>query len=340
VPAARGGQAGSVPSTAPPARFATVLGLAAVALVVALHWVLPVIDPATGRVTTATAAAVVLAAPLALLAAGVGGLALPVVARPALPFAVVAVPLIDGAVRLLWLPVALVLLDLARPALVRLHARWRGAELVATAGVAVLADLAGLGVATVAAVWLAAFQTGLMVRVGTLSRLRPVHGLTVAAAGAVVGACGLLLTALGADGAGGGASAAGPQLTPSATVLLGWTAAQLGLALAARPIVDRWTAGAPVAGGLAWLAPRLVTVYLWHLPAVALVAVVAVRVAGYAPPSPFGPQWRADLPWWLLSAAVGLALAVHLIGRVGTALPRTHRLTGSSTLQAHGRLKA
>lgn len=334
-------------STAPPARFATVLGLAAVALVVTLHWVLPVTDPATGRVTTATAAAVVLAAPLALLAtgiAGAGGLA--AITRPALPFAVVAVPLIGGAARLLWLPCALVLLTVARPALVRLHARWRGAELVATASVAVLADAAGLWVLTVAAVWLAAYQAGVMVRAGTLGRLRPVHGLTVSAAGAVVAACGLLLTALSGDGL--GASAAGAQPTPSAPVLLGCAAVQLGLALAARPLIDRWTAGAPVAGGLAWLAPRLVTVYLWHLPAVALVAVAAVRVAGYAPPATYGEQWRSDLPWWLLSAAVVLAVAVRLIGllrrarmpRVGTALPRTHGLTGSSTLQAHGRLKA
>ena len=336
MPAAPGGQAGSVPSTAPPARFATVLGLAAVALVVALHWALPVIDPATGRVTTASAAAVVLAAPLALLAAGIAGSGgLPALARAAVPFAVVALPLIDGAARLLWLPVALLLGELARGTLRRLHARWRGAELVATASAAVLLDAAGWWTPTVAACWLAAYQTGVLVRAGTLDRLRPVHGLAVAAAGATVGACGLVLAALG-----GVASTAGPQVTPSATVLLGFTAAQLGLALAARPLIDRWTAGAPVAGGLAWLAPRLVTVYLWHLPAVALVAVVAVRVAGYAPPPVYGEQWRSDLPWWLLSAAVVLATVVRLIGRVGTALPRTHGLTGSSTLQSHGRLEA
>lgn len=184
------------------------LGLAAVTLLVALHWVLPVTDPATGRVTTASAA--------------------------------------------------------------------------------VLVDTAGWWVPTVAACWLAAYQTGVLVRSGTVDRLRPAHGL----------------------------------------------------ALAARPLIDRWTAGDPVAGGLSWLAPRLVTVYLWHLPAVALVAVVAVRVTGYAPPAGFGGQWRADLPWWLLNAAVVLAAVVRLIGSVGTALPRTHGLTGSSTLQSHGRLEA
>ncbi|MBB5790551.1 hypothetical protein [Jiangella mangrovi] len=323
-----------MPSTAPPARFATVLGLAAVALVVALHWVLPVTDPGTGRVTTAPAAAVVLAAPLALLAAGIAGVGgVAALARPALPFAVVAVPLIDGAARLLWLPVALLLGELARGTLLRLHLRWRGAELVATAAAAVLFDAAGWWVATVAACWLAAYQSGLLVRAGTVDRLRPVHGLAVAAAGATVAACGLVLAALGPG-------PAGPQPTPSAPVLLGFVAAQLGLALAARPLIDRWTAGAPVAGGLAWLAPRLATVYLWHLPAVALVAVVTVRVAGYTPPAGFGPQWRSDLPWWLLSAAVALVAAVRLIGRVGTALPRTHGLTGSSTLQSHGRLEA
>ncbi|WP_158602802.1 hypothetical protein [Jiangella rhizosphaerae] len=321
-----------MPSTAPPARFAAVLGLAAVALVVALHWVLPVTDPQTGRVTTAAAAAVVLAAPLALLAAGIAGLGgLPVVARAALPFAVVAVPLIDGAARLLWLPAALVILTAARRTLFRLHARWRGAELAAAAAAAMLADLAGSAVAVVAAVWLADYQTGVMIRAGTLGRLRPRHALMVAAAGATVGACGLVLSAL-PD------AEAGP--VPSATVLLGSTAAQLGLALAARPLADRWTAGAPVAGGLAWLAPRLVTVYLWQLPAVALVAAVAVRVAGYVPPTAFDERWRSDLPWWLLCSAAALAVAVHLIGRVGTAPPRTHRVTGSSTLQAHGRLEA
>lgn len=336
MPEARADQAGRVLSTAAPARFATVLGLAAVALVVTLHWVLPVTDPATGRVTTATAAAVVLAAPLALLAAGIAGVGgLPAIVRPALPFAVVALPLIDGAARLLWLPCALALLNVARPALVRLHARWRGLELVATAAVAVLADPAGWWVLTVAACWLAAYQTGVLVRAGTVDRLRPAHGLVVSMAGVTVGACGLLLVALA-----GSAGWTQAERTPSAAVLLGFTTAQLGLALAARPLIDRWTAGAPVAGGLAWLAPRLMTGYLWHLPAVALVAVIAVRVAGYAPPVTYGEQWRSDLPWWLLSAAVVLATVVHLIGRVGTALPRTHGLTGSSTLQAHGRLEA
>ncbi|PZF79883.1 hypothetical protein [Jiangella anatolica] len=317
------------------ARFATALGLAAVALVVALHWVLPVADPVTGAVTAAPAAAVVLAAPLALLAAGAGGTGgagLSRLARAGLPFAVVAVPLIDGAARLLWLPAALAVLAVARPALLRLHMRWRGAELAAVAGAALLAGLAEpAGPAVVAAVWLAAYQTGVLVRAGTLDRLRPVHALTVAAAGTTVGVCGLVLAAL-SHGDGGA--------LPSASVLLGFTAAQLGLALAARPLIDRWTAGAPVAGGLAWLAPRLVTVYLWQLPAVALVAVVAVRVAGYVPPSSFDQQWRADLPWWLVCCAAALGAAVHLIGRVGTALPRTHRVTGSSTLQAHGRLEA
>ncbi|WP_116952367.1 hypothetical protein [Jiangella endophytica] len=326
-----------MPSTAPPARFATVLGLAAVALVVALHWVLPVTDPQSGRVTAASAAAVVLAAPLALLAAGIAGSGgLPLLARAAVPFAVVAVPLIDGAARLLWLPAALAVLTTARPALVRLHARGRGAELAATAAAAMLADLAGSPVAVVAAVWLAAYQTGVLVRAGTLDRLRPGHALTVAAAGATVGAAGVLAAALGGSGWGGGG--AGP--VPSATVLLGCTAAQLGLALAARPLLDRWTAGAPVTAGLAWLGPRLVAVYLWQLPAVALVAAVAVRVAGYAPPTAFDARWRSDLPWWLLCAAVALTTAVHLIGRVGTAPPRTHRVTGSSTLQSHGRLEA
>ncbi|TDD68180.1 hypothetical protein E1262_16435 [Jiangella aurantiaca] len=321
-----------MPSTAPPARFATVLGLAAVALVVALHWVLPVTDPQTGRVTTASAAAVVLAAPLALLAAGISGIGgLPVLARAALPFAVVAVPLIDGAARLLWLPAALAVLTVARRTLVRLHARWRGAELAATAAAAMLADLVGSPVAAVAAVWLAAYQTGVMVRAGTLDRLRPRHALTVAVAGAAVSAAGLLASAL---------SGAGAAPLPSGAVLLACAAAQLGLALAARPLADRWTAGAPVARGLAWLAPRLVTVYLWQLPAVALVAAVAVRVSGYVPPTAFDQRWRSDLPWWLLCSAAALAAAVHLIGQVGTAPPRTHRVSGSSTLQSHGRLEA
>lgn len=332
MPAAAGDQAGTVPSTAPPARFATVLGLAAVALVAALHWVLPVTDPQTGRVTTAAAAALVLAAPLALFAAGIAGCGGPAaIARPALPFAVVALPLIDGAARLLWLPAALAALTLLRPALARLHARWRGAELAAIAVAALLADLAVAPVAVVAAVWLAAYQAGLLVRAGALDRLRPRHALMVAAAGATAGACGLVLAAF---------SGRDPGALPSASVLLGCTAAQLGLALAARPPIDRWTSGAPVAAGLAWLAPRLVTVHLWQLPAVALVAAVAVRVAGYVPPETFDARWRSDLPWWLLCSAAALATAVRLIGRVGTALPRTHGLTGSSTLQAHGRLEA
>ncbi|TDE02189.1 hypothetical protein [Jiangella asiatica] len=332
---------------APRDGFADVVGVAAAAMLVAVHWLGP--QPAgSGTVAAAGPVAIVLTAPLAFVSAAAGrtatvrrlseqarGLAALVV-----PFAAIALPLIEGAARLLWLPAALLLVTSMAPALRRLHRRWRGVEVVGLAGVAAAADVVGLGVEGyggevvggfgVLAAWVAAYQAGVLIAAGRQDRVRPSAALGLAAAGGCVVAVTLVLGAL-----------AGTDHTtdlPSAALVLAATAAQVGLALAVRPLIRRWAAPVTVGGGLAWVARRLPAVQLWHLPAAAAVAGAAGRLGT-----------GDDLGARLVATATVLAVLVQVAGRiervvagtaVGTTPRRSHRLTGSSTLAATGKVEA
>lgn len=102
-----------------------------------------------------------------------------------------------------------------------------------------------------------------------------------------------------------------------ATVAL--TVAELGLVLAMRPMISRWATTPVVARGLALVHGRLLTIYLWHLPALVLVSAAnqaaarVAAVAGHQTPGPLDPGQHPQ--WWLAALVVVLAGLVRAFGR-------------------------
>ncbi|WP_026875373.1 hypothetical protein [Jiangella gansuensis] len=381
------GPAATLPGADPaaPARdaFAEVLAVSAVAVLVALHW-LRALSVDGAAPVAADATTITLTAPLAFAAAGAHAAAGSPAAGAsggwhdgsgrrrllgqarrlivvAVPFAAVALPVVDGAGRLLWAPAALLLTAAMAPALRQLHRRWRGLEIVGLAAVAVAVDVVRFGTVArfgetagqlgetagrfadtlggigVLAGWVVAHQAGMLAGSGGLDRLRTRAALGLAVAGGAAVAVTLAVGALAASD-----RAVSP--VPSAGLLLAATAGLVGLALAARPLIRRWAAPFTVRRGLTWLSRRLPAVYLWHLPAAVAVAGVSTRL-GYRPPPPFSAAWYDDAPWRLLAAGVVLAALVHVTGRierlaVGTTPLPSHQVTGSSTLTATGKVEA
>lgn len=223
---------------------------------------------------------------------------------------------------LLWFLVVLVLLTALTPVLVRLADRFRGAEVAALAVGAVLVDVLRFGMGwelvgylNAVLVWAAVYAIGVHHAHGRLRRLTGVRALLIGIAG---------LVALGL------AVAAGPyppamiglpgttvsNMNPPSAALLALAVAQVGLLLAVRPALERLVARRPMAAIVDRCAPHTMTVYLWHTPAVVLVAaaVVALRLEA---PEVGSPGWWLQLPVWFLAAGIVLVACVGLFGALG-----------------------
>ncbi|MFW6090904.1 MAG: acyltransferase family protein [Actinomycetota bacterium] len=224
---------------------------------------------------------------------------------------------------LLWFLALYVLVTALTPALVRLHRRWRGLEIVALACGAVAVDVLrfavlggvdAVGYANVVFVWVAAYLAGVAYAAGSLRWVRGAGALAVAGAG-------LAGTAL--------AVAAGPypssmigmpgapmsNMNPPTAVLLAIALLQLGLALALRPVIQRWTARSPVRSTIDWLSVRLMTIYLWHIPALIAVTGVTVVGLGWSTPDLLSAEWRREMPIWIAAVTFTLLGLIRLFDR-------------------------
>jgi hypothetical protein len=226
--------------------------------------------------------------------------------------------------RLLWFLALYVLITALTPVLIRLHHRLRGVEIGFLAAGALLVDIVrfgfldgseAVGYLNVAFVWISCYQLGILYSCGRLRRLHGLRALSVAAAG-------LTATAV--------CVAAGPypgsmigmpgeplsNMNPPTFALLTVTALQLGLVMALRPAIERWAAYPPVAGGIRWLSARLMTIYVWHMPALIFVGGVSAVGFGWATPALLSADWRQAMPLWLASLTLVLALFVRLCSRI------------------------
>src|SRR5690606_1721584 len=86
------------------------------------------------------------------------------------------------------------------------------------------------------------------------------------------------------------------------------------LALALRPAVLRWTESETVRRTVARLSARVMTAYVWHTPALVLVAGVTLLGLGWGTPHPFSAAWYAGLPLWRTVLGAVLAALVRLLG--------------------------
>lgn len=358
------------PATAAPTRsrdpFVDTLRVAAIGLVVAQHWLMPVIraDGAGGLVTgnaLNTPGAWIVTwisqvMPLVFFAGGAAavystrsrgtaGLGPAWVAHrigrlvaPVLPLAVIWTPLpplligagvpasaVDTGSRLvgglLWFLALYTVVVAATPLLLRWHARWRGAEIGVLAAAAVAVDVLrfstgveALGYANLVFVWFTVYLVGVSYAEGRLAAVRGSVAWSIAAIGFAATA---VAVAVGpyAPSMIGMPGAPLSNMNPPTAVLLSLAVGQLGLALALRDRIVTWAAMPEVARGISAASERLMTIYVWHTPALVAVAGVAVLGFDWSTPAPFGADWRHAMPIWLAALAVVLTVAVRAFGR-------------------------
>jgi hypothetical protein len=89
---------------------------------------------------------------------------------------------------------------------------------------------------------------------------------------------------------------------------------QIGLVLIAQPLLSRMSQLAPVRRPVAALSAVLMTVYLWHMPAVALLVLANERILGPLPSRPDAAWWWGR-PLWLCAVLVLLAGFVAVASR-------------------------
>ncbi len=224
---------------------------------------------------------------------------------------------------LLWFLALYSLVTVLAPLLVRLADRARGADVALLAAGAVGVDLArftlgmadALAYANVLLVWVAVHQVGVHYAAGRLWWLRGSWALVVAFGGFAVVAVAVGLGPYPPSMVGMPGDAIS-NMGPPTAVLLALAAGQLGLALALRPAALRWSDRPAVSAVVDRLSGVVMTAYVWHTPALALVGGVALLALGRSTPEPFSAEWYQGLPLWLGALAVVLTLAVRVLGRV------------------------
>lgn len=225
----------------------------------------------------------------------------------------------------LWFLAVYVAVVAVAPSMVRAQQRW-GAAVVCTLGAAVAAvdiarwwfDVPFVGWANLGLVWLFAHQLGIAWRHGTIGAW-PRHRH---AALALAGFAGLLaLTQLAGypDSMVGGVGEARSNTFPPSLALVVLAVWQFGLLLALRPAVDRWLARPRAWAAVITANGMAMTLYLWHLTALVIVA-AAVLPTGLLPqPATGSAAWWALRPVWIVLLGIALVPLVALFGRVETA---------------------
>ncbi len=212
----------------------------------------------------------------------------------------------------LWFLAAYVLVVVATPVLVAAHDRlgwWVPAMLIAGA---VVVDLSryGFGVdafgfLNVAFVWLAVHQIGFLYGTGAIRRSHAAGMIAVGAVTAVVlvyvGPYSLNMTGVFA--------AETSNVAPPTLVLAALGAVQIGVAMLLRDRISAWWDRPGPARMLDRVSPQLMTVYLWHMLPITVVAGVVVYGLGINTPDPMTGLW---LLWGVLGVAVLLPMVLPL----------------------------
>jgi fucose 4-O-acetylase-like acetyltransferase len=247
------------------------------------------------------------------------------------------------ALQLWFLPVYLLLIALT-PALHAAHRRWGLAVpavmLLGVAGVDACllgAGLSAIGYANYLLVWGSMHQWGFAWQDGTLAsrgpgrrRWRP---WALAAGGAAGLGCLLAWSPFPVNmvgTTGGGVN----NTVPPSVALLAFAAVQAGLLIAAEPAGSRLLAGAPrVWRCVSWLNDRVLTVYLWHMVPVVVVAVALYPSGILAQPVIGSAGWWALRPAWIAALAVVLAPVALGLARFERPLHRPPAMRPASAPQ-------
>ncbi|WP_114853674.1 acyltransferase [Brachybacterium sp. YJGR34] len=204
------------------------------------------------------------------------------------------------------------------PALLGAHERAPLATLLALASGAVAVDvlartsgIGAIGYANLALVWLALQQLGFFLAEGRLEAVAP-RWRALGGAGAIA----LLVVAVGAG-------AYSPDLIanmnpPTAALLLLGAAQTAALSLLRAPLAV-WSRRPRVAAFTEFVTARSMTMYLWNLPVLLVMAGASVLLAtstGRALPAPSSGAWWLTRPLWIALALALTAAAGLLLGRL------------------------
>ncbi|HEY1574063.1 MAG TPA: acyltransferase [Pseudonocardiaceae bacterium] len=230
------------------------------------------------------------------------------------------VALASGIVgQLLWFLAVYVLTVVAVP----LTHRW-GLPMVAVLGVAALGvdalrfdGLPLVGYVNELLVWLAISRLGAAY---ASNQLRPSRAVAMGVAG-FAGTALLILFGHYPDSMVGLPGQAVSNMAPATTCLLTLGIGQIGVLLALREPILRWAVRPGQARLLTAVGRRCMTVYLWHMPALVVVAGVAVLGFGYATPPPGSPMWLVVTPLWIAALTATLSVLVRIFGRFETVAP-------------------
>ncbi|WP_157530424.1 acyltransferase family protein [Microtetraspora niveoalba] len=219
--------------------------------------------------------------------------------------------------QLLWFLAVYLLAVVATPYLTRMRA---GLVLPVMAAGAVLVDVvrfSGLeqaGYLNVLFVWLAVHQVGFLYAEGRLEWLSGRRALALAAAG--FGMVAGLVAAGPYPASMIGMPGAVSNMAPPSACMLALFAGQLGLAMLLRPALNRLCRTPLTDSLLTVLAPRMMTLYLWHMTALVTVAGIVLVGFGADMPDAGTSSWWARLPLWLAALTVVLLALVGLFGRL------------------------
>jgi len=220
----------------------------------------------------------------------------------------------------LWFLAVYVLVVALAPTMISLHERFGGRVLLGLAGAAVVVDILriafevpAVGFLNFACVWLFAHQLGFFYADGTLTRIsRRVF------AGGAAGALALLAILTGSGiyspSMVGMVTERASNNSPPSICLIVLTVWLVCAAMLARPAITRW-----LQRPRAWMAvvaanSMIMTVFLWHLTAL-LVAALVLLPNGFPQPRGGTALWWTWRPAWIGALSLILAVFVVVFGR-------------------------
>lgn len=227
----------------------------------------------------------------------------------------------------LWFLAVYVIVVAAAPAMLSLHRRFGLRVPLLLVSAAALVDVARIGFdvpvigwLNFAFVWLLPHQLGFFYADGSLLR----GGRRVAAllaGGGLTAAAMLVASGVYSPSMVGVADGRISNNSPPSVVMVALSVWLVGLVMLARPRLSAWLRGrrvwiAIVAGG-----SMAMTVFLWHLTALMIVAPVALPL-GFPQPDPGSAAWWLSRPVWLLMLAVATVPLAAGFTRFERARPR------------------
>lgn len=229
--------------------------------------------------------------------------------------------LVGGVGMPLWFLAAYLLTQLFVPLMARLHVTHRYRTVAVLFAAAVVVDgarysvgVTEIGLLNLVFVWLLVQQIGFFYGDGTLARIpRRVLPLIALAAFAVVALLGFMRPLLGLPR--GYSPDMLDDLNPPTVPLIFIGVAHTALLRLAKPLLDRLMAKRPAQAVVFFLGSRAMTIYLWHLVFVILVAALILVL----------PLPQPDTPAWWLVRIPSILVTYGLVFLVSLAVARFER---------------